>query len=69
MSMLLNAARVIGANKDTLFKDHGGIIKFVFQPAEEGGAGARKLIEEKVLEAPFVDEVYGEWYLHGGAVL
>lgn len=58
MSILLNTARVIGSNRD-YFKDCAGIIKFVFQPAEEGGAGAKRMINEGVLENPHVDEVYG----------
>lgn len=34
-----------------------GKIKFLFQPAEEGGAGARAMIERGVLENPRVDRV------------
>ena len=32
-----------------------GAVKFLFQPAEEGGAGARAMIERGVLEDPSVD--------------
>ena len=32
-------------------------IKFIFEPAEETGKGAKKLIEEKVLENPKVDKM------------
>lgn len=32
-----------------------GIIKFMFQPAEEGGAGAKAMIEDGVLDGPAVD--------------
>jgi len=34
-----------------------GNVKFLFQPAEEGGAGAKKMIERGVLENPPVDRV------------
>lgn len=37
-----------------------GNVKFLFQPAEEGGAGALKMIERGVLEDPHVD-----WLLAG----
>eukprot|EP01084_Bolivina_argentea_P292171 502237_1 len=36
-----------------------GSVKFVFQPAEEGGAGAYFMIEDGVLNCPTVDQVYG----------
>ena len=32
----------------------------VFQPAEEGGAGAKKMIDDGVLESPHVDAIYGQ---------
>ncbi|WP_067724611.1 M20 metallopeptidase family protein [Oceanobacillus damuensis] len=53
-SILLCALKVI--------KDHGierGNVKFIFQPAEEGLAGAKKVIEEGVLENPKVDTAVG----------
>ncbi|ETO28953.1 N-acyl-L-amino acid amidohydrolase-like protein, partial [Reticulomyxa filosa] len=49
-----------------------GSVKFVFQPAEEGGDGAKRMIEEGVLENPHVDQVYGlhVWsYVKFGAIL
>jgi amidohydrolase len=36
-----------------------GNIKWVFQPAEEGGAGGRIMEEEGVLENPKVDAIFG----------
>jgi len=36
-----------------------GNIKWIFQPAEEGGAGARLMIEEGVLEDPKVEAIFG----------
>jgi amidohydrolase len=41
-------------------KELKGNVKFIFQPAEEGGQGARKLINRGVLENPKVD-----WILAG----
>ncbi len=36
------------------------ILSFCFQPGEEGGAGAYKMIEENVLNKPiYIDQVYG----------
>ncbi|MHA1511073.1 MAG: M20 metallopeptidase family protein [Promethearchaeota archaeon] len=53
MACLLGAARILWKYKEFL---HGNI-KFIFQPAEEGGAGAYKMINEGVLED--VDEIFG----------
>lgn len=36
-----------------------GKIKFIFQPAEEGGKGSTAMIEAGALKAPHVDEIYG----------
>lgn len=58
-AMLLIAAKVIWNNKHLL----KGSVKFMFQPAEEGGHGALKMIEDPVYPIldsdPKVDEVYG----------
>ena len=39
-----------------------GQVKFIFQPAEEGGAGAEEMCEDGALEQPAVDLIFG---LHG----
>jgi amidohydrolase len=55
VSMLLAAARILSARKADLY----GTVLFVFQPAEEGGVGARKMIEEGVFNDPRPDAVFG----------
>ncbi len=57
-SCLAGAARVLGRMADEL----DGPVKFIFQPAEEGGAGGRRMCEEGVLEDPRVDAIFG---IHG----
>lgn len=54
VSMLLGAARLLSGSGDWL-DGLGGGVKFIFQPAEEGKAGGRKMVEEGVLEEPRVD--------------
>jgi amidohydrolase len=41
-----------------LSQDLKGNVKFLFQPAEEKGTGARKMIAQGVLENPTVDKVF-----------
>jgi len=53
ISMLLGAAKILSSKKDEIH----GTVKFIFQPAEEGGGGAQYMIEDGVLER--VDEIYG----------
>ena len=53
MAILLGVANVLSKNK----KIKKGKIRFIFQPAEEGGGGARYMIEAGCLEG--VDEIYG----------
>lgn len=55
MAMLLGAATILSGMKDRL----RGSVKFIFQPAEEGGGGARYMIDEGVLKRPEVEEIYG----------
>lgn len=55
VSMLLGAAKLLTTEKDRL----RGVVKFVFQPAEEGGNGAGAMVDDGVLESPKVDVAYG----------
>lgn len=54
VAMLLGAARLLAGGGDRL-DGLGGGVKFIFQPAEEGKAGGRRMVEEGVLEEPRVD--------------
>lgn len=53
-SMLLGAARILVERRAEI----RGTIKFMFQPAEEGGAGAKKMIDDGLLENPRVDAAF-----------
>ncbi len=55
---LVGAARVLGACIDEL----EGPVKFLFQPAEEAGAGGKRMCEEGALAGPDVAAIFG---LHG----
>ncbi|MEZ4505721.1 MAG: amidohydrolase [Thermomicrobiales bacterium] len=55
-SMLLGVGRLLLDRRD----EFSGTVKLLFQPAEEGGGGARVMIEEGVLEDPPVDLVFGQ---------
>ena len=57
-SCLLGTALVLSDLADSL----EGPVKFFFQPAEEGGAGGEKMVQEGALKNPDVDMVFG---LHG----
>lgn len=52
-AVVLGLAKLLSENKDKLSCN----VKFIFEPAEEVGKGAKKLIEEKVLEDPKVDNM------------
>ncbi|MBW4082706.1 M20 family metallopeptidase [Paenibacillus sp. S150] len=54
-SMLMGAAELLTG----LGKPQKGNIKFIFQPAEEGLAGAKAMMEDGVLEHPRVDAIAG----------
>jgi len=59
MAGLLMAAKVLFAERSNL----KGVVKLVFQPAEEGYGGAREMIKDGVLEegplGPRIDSIYG----------
>ncbi len=54
-SMLMGAASLLSG----LGQPEQGNIKFIFQPAEEGLAGAKAMMEDGVLELPKVDAIAG----------
>ncbi len=53
MACLLGAAKVLRQFRERI----RGTVKFIFQPAEEGGAGAKLVVEEGQLEG--VDVIFG----------
>lgn len=54
MAMMLGAARYLATTRN-----FAGVVHFIFQPAEEGRGGARKLIDEGLFERFPCDAVYG----------
>ncbi|MDO7435638.1 M20 aminoacylase family protein [Acinetobacter nosocomialis] len=54
MSMLLGAAKLLTENRN-----FNGTVRFVFQPAEEHGRGAKAMMSEGLLERFPIDEFYG----------
>jgi len=54
-AMLLGAARLLKAREAQL----PGVVKLIFQPAEEGGAGADRMCDEGALQAPDVEQIFG----------
>lgn len=63
-SALVGAATVLSRISDEL----SGPVKFLFQPAEEGGAGAERMIVEGALENPRPEAIFG-LHNHPGADL
>jgi amidohydrolase len=60
MAMLMAVAEILSSMKNELH----GTVKFIFQPAEEGGPagemyGAEEMVKEGVLENPKVDVIFG----------
>ena len=60
IAILMGVAEVLAKHKDKI----NGIVKFIFQPAEEGPppgeeGGAKLMIKEGVLENPKVDAIFG----------
>lgn len=60
MAMLLGAAEALCATRR-----FAGRVALVFQPAEEGGAGARAMIEDGLLDRFAIEAVYGMHNLPG----
>lgn len=54
MAALLGAARLLSERKN-----FNGTVRFIFQPAEEPGKGARAMMEDGLFERFPVDEIYG----------
>jgi hippurate hydrolase len=52
--MLLGAARYLAETRR-----FAGTAVFIFQPAEEGGAGGRAMVEDGMMDRFGIDEVYG----------
>lgn len=55
VAMLLGAAQLLRASAGEIH----GRIAFVFQPAEEGGGGARRMIEDGLIERFAIERAYG----------
>src|SRR3954467_8026558 len=53
-AMLLGAARYLA---DT--RNFAGTAVMIFQPAEEGGAGGKAMVDDRLMERFAIDEVYG----------
>lgn len=54
-AMLLGAAKLLKAREGAL----PGTVKLLFQPAEEGGAGGKRMCEEGALDGPTVRRIFG----------
>lgn len=73
-TMLLGAASQLAADPD-----FAGTVYFIFQPAEEGGAGANRMVQEGLFTRFPIQEVYGmhnwpgipagQFAVHSGAVM
>ncbi len=55
VTILLGVARLFSSIRERV----QGNIKWIFQPAEEGGGGGRVMVEEGALENPRVDAIFG----------
>lgn len=60
MAMLLGAAQLLVRERD-----FDGTVRFIFQPAEEHGRGARAMIDDGLFERFPVDEIYGAHNIPG----
>ena len=54
-AMLLGAAKLLKEQESQI----QGTVKLIFQPAEEGGAGGKKMREAGVLKSPDVQRIFG----------
>jgi amidohydrolase len=54
MSMVLGAAKLLAEQRD-----FDGTVRFIFQPAEEHGRGAKAMMDDGLFERFPVDEIYG----------
>jgi IAA-amino acid hydrolase len=54
-AMLLTAARLLKQREAEI----RGVVKLLFQPAEEGGAGGLRMCEEGALSNPPIDRIFG----------
>ena len=54
-----HTAMPLGAAKILSQREINGTVKFLFQPAEEGGAGGEKMTQEGALENPAVERIFG----------
>ena len=54
-AMLLGAAKLLKAHESEL----QGTVKLIFQPAEEGGAGAKRMCDEGALDGVPIDRIFG----------
>lgn len=54
MAMLLGAAKLLSENKNL-----NGTVRFIFQPAEEPGKGAKAMIDDGLFDRFPVDAIYG----------
>lgn len=55
MTMLLLLAELVSRHRGEMTKN----VVLLFQPAEEGGGGAKRMIEAGALQDPPVDRIYG----------
>jgi len=60
MAMLLGAARLLAERRN-----FNGTVRFIFQPAEEHGRGAKAMMQDRLFERFPVDAIYGAHNMPG----
>jgi amidohydrolase len=60
MSMILGAARLLAERRD-----FSGTVRFIFQPAEEHGRGAKAMMKDGLLERYPIDAIFGAHNMPG----